>query len=154
VSKADDNQVIDPVVLDALQNGLLAVSPPLGLRARILARIQEPPSAGLMTVRGGADGWHALQSGVDYKMLHYDERGGTKSFLLRVGAGVRLPPHGHHAYEECLVLEGEFTFGDTTLRAGDFHGAEMGTHHTEVFTKTGVTVYLRASVLDYPGIGP
>lgn len=63
-----------------------------------------------------------------------------------------LPEHWHRGYEECVVLEGEFTMGDITLRAGDYHAAAAGTLHPPTSTRIGVTVYLRAAIADYPGI--
>lgn len=151
--------IIDPAVLAALYDGLMPVPPPPSLRARILDRIGErihatPTGDALVTIRGGTEGWRTLIPGIDYKMLAYDEQGGTKSFLLRAQAGMRMPPHGHHGFEECLVLDGEFSFGDLTLRAGDFHAATTDAEHAEAYTATGVTVYLRASIQDYPGIAP
>ncbi|MBI5040049.1 MAG: cupin domain-containing protein [Gammaproteobacteria bacterium] len=171
MSRHDDDpipdQIMDPAVLAALYDGLTPVPPPPSLRARILERIGErsgehggehihatPAGDALVTIRGGGAGWRTLIPGIDYKMLAYDEQGGTKSFLLRAQAGMRMPPHGHHGFEECLVLDGEFSFGDLTLRAGDFHAATTTTEHVEAYTATGVTVYLRASILDYPGIAP
>ncbi len=154
---------IDHAVLAALLDGLTPVPPPPSLRARILERIgapigehlqATPAGDALVTVRGGSAGWCALIPGVDFKMLVYDEQGGTKSFLLRAQAGVRMPPHAHHGFEECLVLDGEFSFGDLTLRTGDFHAATVDAEHVEAYTATGVTVYLRANILDYPGIAP
>lgn len=151
----DDDQMLDPAVLAALQEGLTPIAPPPDLRGRILAQaLGGSTPEGPLTVRAGEAGWHTLIEGIDFKMLTYDERGGTKSFLLRARAGMRMPPHRHHCYEECLVLEGEFSFGDLTLRAGDFHGAGTEHEHCEAYTRTGVTVYLRASIQDYPGINP
>lgn len=151
----DDDQMLDPVVLAALQEGLTPIAPPPGLRGQILARAHAgSATSGPVTVRAGKDGWRTLIEGIDFKMLTYDQRGGSKSFLLRAQAGMRMPAHRHHCYEECLVLEGEFSFGDLILRAGDFHGAGTDHEHCEAFTKTGVTVYLRASIQDYPGINP
>lgn len=156
MNRNDDDPISDSVVLAALQDGLTPVAPSPSLRARILERIRALPArnAALLTIRGGDAGWRTLIPGIDYKMLAYDESGGTKSFLLRAQAGMRLPPHAHHGFEECLVLDGEFSFGDLTLRAGDFHAAAAAAVHAEAYTATGVTVYLRASIEDYPGVAP
>lgn len=151
----DSDQMLDPDVLAALQENLTPIAPRSALRGQILARaLGGAMPDGAVTVRAGEEDWHTLIEGIDFKMLTYDERGGTKSFLLRARAGMRMPAHRHHCYEECLVLEGEFSFGDLTLRAGDFHGAGTDHEHCEAFTETGVTVYLRASIQDYPGINP
>lgn len=155
MSRYDDDPVLDREVLQALRGGLACQDPPAELRTRILDRARSSlGAAGLLTVRDAGDDWRTLFPGLDYKMLVYDEHGGTKSFLLRAQAGVRLPAHEHHGFEECLVLEGAFCLGDLKLNAGDFHAAREGVVHGEAHTETGVTVYLRASILDYPGVDP
>ncbi len=156
MSQIDDDMDLDSALLAALARGLKPVAPPPALRTRILdcVRATTAGTGTLMTVRGGESGWRTLIPGIDFKMLIYDEAGGTKSFLLRALAGMRMPPHAHNGPEECLVLEGAFSFGDLTLRAGDFHYAAPDGGHGESHTETGVTVYLRSSILDYPGIVP
>ena len=141
---------LDPAVLERLLEAIAPEAPPAALRAKVLARVQ----AAAFTTIDNQSGWKQLLPGVDYKMLAFDTAVGTKSFLLRAQAGVRLPAHSHSGYEECLVLQGEFSIGDLTLRAGDFQGADAGSQHPETYTATGVTVYLRASIGDYPGLGP
>lgn len=145
------DQPLDPAVLDRLLEAIAPEAPPAALRAKVLARVQAAQS---FTTIDHPSGWKSLIPGVDYKMLAFDSVAGTKSFLLRAQAGLRLPPHRHSRYEECVVLQGEFSIGDLTLRAGDFHGADAGTQHAEAYTATGVTVYLRASIDDYPGVDP
>jgi anti-sigma factor ChrR (cupin superfamily) len=63
-----------------------------------------------------------------------------------------MPAHGHHGYEECLVLQGDFYIGDLHLKTGDFHCATQGAEHGESRTDTGVVVFLKSSVHDYPEI--
>ena len=65
-----------------------------------------------------------------------------------------MPEHNHRAFEECLVLEGDFMLGDIKLSAGDFHCAAKSALHGETYTERGVTVYLRANIDDYPGVQP
>lgn len=136
----------------ALLEAVTPVLPPPSLRAKIFDRIrQEAPGQHLITVPK-EHGWRVLIPGVEVKVLHVDTAAGTKSFLLRARPGVTLPPHGHHGDEECQVLEGSFSFGDVTLYAGDYQLARKGAHHPTASTKTGVLVYLRSSIHDYPGV--
>ena len=72
------------------------------------------------------------------------------SFLLRAQPGANLPAHGHRAYEECLILEGEFALGGLMLRAGDFVIGHPGEEHPVASTRSGVLVYLRGAADDYP----
>jgi anti-sigma factor ChrR (cupin superfamily) len=101
-----------------------------------------------------SEGWRVVTPGVEYKLLAYDRRANSKSFLLRAQSGVALPGHAHEGDEECLVLEGEFGIGDLTLRAGDFHFAPRGSRHPDATTRAGVLVFLRSCLGDYPFVVP
>lgn len=146
------DQTIDPMVLDALLQSIAPIAPPLGLRAKVLERARaSTPGKHFITLRN-QEGWSELAPGVSVKVLFVDQHATTKSFLLRAAPGTCLPEHEHHGDEECMVLEGSFTLGDLTLRAGDFHCAPKGSTHGAAFTENGVLVYLRASLADYPGV--
>jgi len=148
----DDADVIDPAVLAELLQASAPLSPPSQLRERVMARIRAQEES-FITVRGKAP-WRTLSTGVEFKLLLFDTQTHSKSFLLRACAGTRLPGHSHRQFEECLVLEGEFTIGDIHLHAGDFHGASIEAAHAESYTEHGVLVYLRAHIEDYPGVQP
>lgn len=140
-----------PAPLDtALLEEVAPVAPPAGLRARVLARTAV---ADFRTLRE-TEGWRAMAPGVEFKLLGWDERTDRKSFLLRAKPGIALPAHAHAADEECLVLEGEFSMGDLTLRAGDYHFAPRGSRHPDAVTRTGVLVQLRSCLRDYPTVIP
>lgn len=151
--KQHDDDTLSPDVRDALLESIAPVTPPATLRAKVLARVQAG-SAAYVTVRGGVSGWRELAPGIEYKMLLWDTPNQSKSFLLRVAGGTRMPEHNHRAFEECLVLEGDFMLGDIKLSAGDFHCAAKSALHGETYTERGVTVYLRANIDDYPGVQP
>lgn len=146
-----DAQLIDSEVLELLLTATAAVEPPKELRAKVMARIGQTRDERFLTFRDASD-WKELIPGIEVKRLCVDERAGTKSFLLRAKAGMSMPGHEHSGFEECMVIDGEFTMGDLTLRAGDYHAALAGTSHPPASTRTGVTVYLRASINDYPGV--
>lgn len=155
MTQTKKDEVLDEAVIAALLEAIPPATPPAKLRERVLNQIDSTRRrAGVVTIRADAAAWKTLIPGVEFKILVYDEQAGSKSFLLRAAAGMRLPPHGHHGYEECLVLEGEFSLGDLILRAGDFHGVTSDIEHGEAYTASGVTVYLRATTKDYPGIAP
>lgn len=137
---------------ETLMNSVAPVSPPPLLRLKVLDRIrQASPEQHFITVPK-EQGWRALLPGIEVKVLHVDMVAGTKSFLLRAQPGATIPSHGHHGDEECQVLEGSFSFGDVTLYAGDYQFARKGAQHPTAITKTGILVYLRASIHDYPGV--
>lgn len=141
-------------ITDAMLEAIIPVTPPAALRARVLARVaQEGTAPDFHTLRN-AEGWRALAPGLDYKLLAYDEQTNNKSFLLRAAPGSEFPAHAHEGDEECIVLEGEFTMGDLTLRAGDFHFAPRGSSHPNAYSRSGALVYLSASARDYPRVVP
>jgi len=150
--KTDDT--LDPAVLAALLDAVAPESPPTSLRTTVLERARALATMQAHTVRGTAGEWKTVVPGIEVKTLLYDAAGGAVSFLLRAQPGASLPAHGHRAYEECLVLEGEFTMGDLTLRAGDFQAGQPGEPHPVATTRTGVLVYLRGSADDYPFARP
>src|SRR5688572_6986838 len=119
----------------ALALSLTPVTPPEGLRARVLSKV-------------AADTWKQVGPDMQVRTLYYDEAARMVSFLLRAQPGASMPAHVHHAMEECLVLEGEFALGDRTLRAGDFELGRVGQEHPAASTRTGVLVYLRGAAED------
>lgn len=149
----DSPEPIDPVILEKLLEASAPITPPSSLRERVMARVRADRE-NLITVHGDRTPWRSLAVGVEFKLLQFDTESLRKSFLLRAAPGARLPGHGHRCYEECLVLEGEFSIGPIHLRAGDFHGASEQVQHDEAYTETGVLVYLRAHIEDYPGVHP
>lgn len=146
------DDTLPPDVMSELLTGMAPVQPPPSLRARVLQSIaQTPQITATVTVRD-REGWCELAPGIRYKMLFADPAANCKSFLLQADAGVTMPPHGHSGFEECLVLEGSFSMGDITLHAGDFHAVGKDTVHDTASTTTGVLVYIRAAMTDYPMI--
>ena len=155
MSKRDSNNTVLPQALtEVMLEALAPVVPPAGLRARVLARIAESASVSDFRTLRNADGWCVLAPGLEYKLLAYNEQADKKSFLLRAAPGSEFPAHAHEGDEDCIVLEGEFSMGDLSLRAGDFHFAPRGTHHPNAHTRSGALVYLSASARDYPQVVP
>lgn len=147
----DSPEPIDPVIMEKLLEASAPITPPSSLRERVMARVRADRDK-YITVHSDRLPWRSLAPGVEFKVLWSDAATQSKSFLLRAAPGTRLPAHGHRCFEECLVLEGEFSIGGIHLRAGDFHGVAEQADHDEAYTETGVLVYLRAHIDDYPGI--
>ncbi len=140
--------VLDQDIVAALALGIAQVSPPVAtqtaLRARILARAGTTlPAAGdaHLTVHAGAEGWVKIFPLVQMRTLFESQDG--RGVLFRMEAGGRLPPHEHNTDEECVILEGELSIGNLTVRAGDFHLARKGIPHAELNSKTGALFYIR-----------
>ena len=149
-----NDQTLPAALTEAMLEALAPVTPPAALRARLLARVAKSGSVPDFRTLRDTDGWRVLAPGLEYKLLAYNEHTDNKSFLLRAAPGSEFPAHAHAGDEECIVLEGEFTMGDLTLHAGDFHFAPRGSHHPNAHTRSGALVYLSASARDYPLIVP
>lgn len=85
---------------------------------------------GTVTRRAEGADWQPLSPGVTFRVLRDDHDLKRRSMLLRMEPGAIYLAHQHDGGdEECLVIEGDLTFGDVTLRAGDFHVAVRGVPH-------------------------
>ena len=142
---------LPPALTEAL---LLSVTPALPptdrvntLRAKVLAQASKPDAGPLQTIRADEGAWHSIAPLVDMKLLYDD--GVSRSVLIRLQAGARLPPHDHAADEECIVLEGEGSIGDIVLRAGDYHLAPKGMRHGETYTASGALLFIRSAAPAY-----
>ncbi len=144
------DQVMDPAVLDRLLEAVASETPPQNLRAKVIERVRVAQAMTAHALRATEGAWKPVIPGIEVKTLFYDARASTVSFLLRAQPGASLPAHGHRIYEECLVLEGEFTMGGLTWCAGDFLTGHPGEQHPLATTRAGVLVYLRGAADDYP----
>ncbi|MEK6664163.1 MAG: cupin domain-containing protein [Pseudomonadota bacterium] len=149
--KLAGESVLPLALTEALLLGAAPTMPPRdraqALRAKVLAAARQTDVGQLHTVRAQEGAWHPIAPLVDMKLLHDD--GVSRSVLIRLQAGARLPPHDHAADEECIVLEGEGSIGDIFLRAGDYHLAPKGMRHGETYTATGALLFIRSTALDY-----
>ena len=48
--------------------------------------------------------------------------------------------------EYCIVLEGDVSFDDLDLSAGDFHFARQGSSHSIARSRGGALVYLESAI--------
>jgi quercetin dioxygenase-like cupin family protein len=131
--------------------GTAAVFRP-ALKARVMAAVSEPASAGLVryTVTGAEGEWvETPMAGVTMKVLSLDKARDSAVLLVKGAAGARYPAHHHSKAEECYVISGEVLIHGQLLKAGDFHHAEPDSDHDELYTPTGVEVLLVVSASDY-----
>jgi len=142
----NDENLFDTELFTQWADALAPVQPPVAVRERLMARVRaEHPLTRLRTIRS-AEGWMDFGPGIRFKILHRDETGRANSLLARLDAGVTLLPHLHAANEECLVLEGEITYDDITVWAGDYHFAPKGAAHPALTTRAGALIFLRSGM--------
>lgn len=135
--------------LAPLADGLPEEAPDAGLWSRIVARIDEAPSVSTVatTVYAEEGAWLPVAPGIEAKVLHVDRAQRMRSCLIRCAPDTRLAAHPHARAEECLMLEGDLSFGSLTLGPGDFHVIPAGTPHPEGYTRGGCLLFLRGDLL-------
>jgi anti-sigma factor ChrR (cupin superfamily) len=123
------------------------VAPPAGARGRLMQRVEASNAYTLLA----ADGEWAPGPvpGTTLKLLSVDRVRQSATMLMRVSPGARYPAHHHTGGEDCYVIAGEIVVQGQRLRAGDFHRAEPGSDHGELWSDTGAEVLLVVNPADY-----
>ncbi len=128
--------------LAPLSDALPAVEPPADLLPRIESRIFGAAMPGTVPLRAAEGTWQPMAAGVEAKILWQNAALGRQSLLIRVGPGATYESHHHADDEECLVLEGDLSFADHHLQAGDYHLARKGGTHPPASSKAGCLLYI------------
>ena len=116
------------------------------LRDRVMRRIDDDISnaaQSFLTVRNHDGTWIEIAPKIKKKILFLNTKTSTESYLLKAEPGAEAPSHIHEYDEHCLVLEGELTFDDIHLWAGDYHFAPAGSTHGIARTDVGALVYIQ-----------
>ncbi len=122
------------------------VPPPPFLRERLLARVAAYEELKpLAEVRRSEGGWrNAGAPGVEKRLLYHDRVLDRTTTLVRMAPGSCLPEHTHTDDEQCLVLEGDISWGAASYGAGDFLVMGKASHHPEMRTENGNLLLLVA----------
>ncbi len=145
------NKPTTPPLLDALLiEALASATPPEAPAPDAAARMREQlfqrvhaPVPDYLFVHSHQGEWVVLMQGVELKLLREDAH--SRSFLLRMSPGSRLPPHEHALDEEALVLEGDATINGVLCRAGDYHLAPKGRPHDWLISENGCLLFIRGA---------
>lgn len=134
----------------ALLEALSAASAPSTPDAQAAARMREKllqrvhaPAPDYLFVHSHQGEWVTLLHGVELKLLRQDDA--SRSFLIRMTPGSKLPPHEHALEEESLVLEGDATINGVLCLAGDYHMAPKGKPHGWVTSEKGCLLFIRGA---------
>ncbi|MEK7727032.1 MAG: cupin domain-containing protein [candidate division KSB1 bacterium] len=118
--------------------------------AQLWKKWSSNPAATDLLVQRSAEGeWEKTGvDGVEVKQLFVDDKRGYVTMLVRMQPGSSYPSHRHAGFEECLVLHGDLSVGETTLRAGDYQRAAGGSVHVIQSTKAGCSLFIVSSQHD------
>ena len=137
---------LDPTLAAALAATIAPVQPDTEARAqmrqKLFSRVHEGKTDFLF-VHTHEGYWQNLLQGVDVKLLRRDAD--SRSFMLRMDANTRVPPHEHPSDEECIVLEGEVWLNGILCKAGDYHLAPKGQPHDWLRSDTGCLLFIRGA---------
>ncbi len=134
---------------DSLAPETMPASRKKALFGKIMAQIDQtaaPEKFDYVTVRAGDGDWIRLTPKIEKKILFVDHQRNMETYLLRAEAGAEMPGHYHEQNEYCIVLEGDVSFDDIALSAGDFHFAPQGSWHGAASTRGGALVYLEGAI--------
>ncbi len=134
-------------LLAALASASATVSPDAQATARMreaLFQRVHAPAPDYLFVHSHQGEWVRLLRGVELKQLRQDDA--SRSYLIRMQPGSKLPPHEHALDEESLVLEGDATINGVLCLAGDYHLAPKGKPHGWVTSEKGCLLFIRGAV--------
>jgi len=122
--------------------------PPTGMFEKILDRIEGEGAdlPGTLTRRESRANWFEISPGIKGRLLHVDRAQNRQYLLIRMAPGASYHPHSHDAEEQSLVLEGDLSFGELNLKAGDFHVATPSSSHPPGRTVNGCLVHVIMSL--------
>ena len=150
--KLNQDQVLDRDTLELLGSAPALAELPAQrlaqLRDRVLHRIDEEHalSTPYVTIREDDGAWIEVAPLMTKKILNVNQATGIESYLLRLLPGAAPERHQHDEDELCVVLEGDVSFDEIHLKAGDYHYARKGSWHGRASTVHGALLFLQSGV--------
>ena len=151
-SKPDREAILDQDTLELLGSAPARADLPAQrlaqLRDRVLRRVDEEQalSTPYVTIREEEGAWIEVAHLMTKKILNVNRATGIESYLLRLLPGAAPERHQHDEDELCIVLEGDVSFDDIHLKAGDYHYARKGSWHGRASTVHGALIFLQSGV--------
>ena len=133
-------------VADALALVAPSVAPSHSIKRDLLAVTQ---GQGFYLLRRDEGAWRGTGvPGVSMRILYVDRKADRQTLLLKMAAGASFPVHRHDDYEDCLVLEGDVSDGQTSMIAGDFVRYAPDTEHGPLTTVGGNVLLIVSGLHD------
>lgn len=141
---------LDALLIDALASAT-PPEPPSGdaatrMREQLFQRVHAS-SPDYLFVHSHEGEWVRLLKGVELKLLR--QEADSRSYLLRMSPGARVPPHEHPLDEESLILEGDATINGVLCRPGDYHFAPRGKSHGWLTSEHGCLLFVRGAATQH-----
>lgn len=136
---------VAPVAVEAPELARLAARPMPPKTARSGDGVL--PAVVARLVGGGLDAieWSALAPGVQHYKLPQSKNSDGLLILFRIGAGKRIPEHGHGGAELTLVLTGSYSDKTGRYSRGDIADLDEDVEHQPVVDPDGECICLIAS---------
>jgi len=150
--KINKEYVLDRDTLELLGSAPVSAEFPAQRLAKlhdsVLRRVDEEQacSTPYVTIRRDEGDWNALVPLAAKKILNVNRETRIESYLLRLLPGAIMQQHRHDEDELCIVLEGDVSFDDIQLKAGDYHYACKGSWHGRATTVHGALLFLQSGV--------
>lgn len=144
--------------------GARHVEPPATLRDRVLAVTEnrQERSPGIQVwkqwspiaiedahvVRSEEGEWNQVQPGIAVKQLYVDRGRDSVTMLIRMSPGTSYGRHLHAGAEQCFVLEGDLSEGESVVTAGDYQCLPAGSTHGVQRTRSGCLLLIVSSLHD------
>ena len=150
---ADEVEFDEIIALALARAADAGESPGPDVKPRLMARLDDATSAvppGFSFRLAGDQDWqpHPVP-GIRMKVLALNRSRGYATLLLDVAPGTTFPAHHHGGDEECYVISGSVVACGKRIGAGDFHHADAGSDHGELWTDEGCRVLLVVAAEDY-----
>lgn len=90
------------------------------------------------------EAWPSIAPGITGKVLHYDHMVGAMIYIAKLAPGARCLSADQGSPEECLLISGDFSLSNVTLKIGDRHSAPESVIHSGGHTVSGAVLLIRA----------
>jgi len=149
------DDALPPALMHELMSGLRPLPPPperaAALRARVMGSLREAAQedselslaiAALRSLTPLADArWEERWPGIELCMLRVADD--SRSYLMRMQPGSRLPAHVHSRDEVSMIIEGEALVGGTQrMGPGDFQFMPAGVDHAVIDSPAGCIAFI------------
>jgi len=149
----DEIEFDEAIALALAQAADTGESPRPDVRQRLMSRLDEAatalPAGFSFRLHSDQDWQPHPVPGILMKVLAMNKQRGYATLLLDVAPGARFPAHHHGGDEECYVISGSLVACGRRIGAGDFHHADAGSDHGELWTEEGCRVLLVVAPEDY-----